>query len=113
MKINRIQKHNVLNVIDVGYLPEGYRYTVSCGGNQQVLEFQLGERNVEGSIHGLVNEDLLEIVRHRLQGFQQGKYACRENALALTAIEEALLWLNKRTEDRASLGILGINKKGE
>ena len=65
----------------------------------------------EGSIPGVVEADLLEIVRHRLQCFQKGEFATRENALALTATEEALMWMNKRTEDRAESGKLGTYQK--
>ena len=35
----------------------------------------------------------------------------RETALALTHVEEALLWLNKRTEDRAERNVLGTMEK--
>ena len=44
-----------------------------------------------------------------MQRFQAGPYACRENAEALTHIEEALMWLNKRVEDRAQRGVLGTD----
>jgi hypothetical protein len=53
----------------------------------------------------------LEIVRDRLQGFQSGEFACRENAIALTHLEECLLWMNKRVEDRAERGVLGTSNK--
>lgn len=39
----------------------------------------------------------------------RGKYACRENALALTALEEALMWLQKRTRDRLARGVEGTH----
>ena len=63
------------------------------------------------SIHGLLDTDLLEIVRDRLQGFQSGEFACRENAIALTHLEECLLWMNKRVEDRAERGVFGTSNK--
>jgi hypothetical protein len=75
------------------------------------ITFQCGPRSDPDSTHGVLDVDLLEIVRHRLQCFQAGPYACRENALALTHIEEALLWLNKRVEDRAERGVLGTSEK--
>lgn len=61
--------------------------------------------------NGIFIEDLLHICRHRLQCFQSGDFACRENALALTKIEEALHWLDHRTLDRQRRGVEGINKK--
>ena len=82
--------------------------------NQSILctiAFQNGARNLEDSISGVIDTDLLEIARDRLQSFQAGPFASRENAIALTHIEEALLWLNKRVEDRIERNVLGTNNK--
>ena len=67
--------------------------------------------NEDGSIGGVLDVDLLEIVRDRLKCFQSGEFATRENACALTHIEEALMWMNKRKEDRAERGVLGTYQK--
>lgn len=75
------------------------------------IHFQKGPRKDESSRHGVVEADLLEIVRHRLQAFQKGPYATRENACALTHIEEALMWMAKRSDDRAERGVLGTMNK--
>ena len=61
----------------------------------------------ENGVNGVQNEDLLNIVVDRLRGFQSGQFSCRENAIALTKIEEALMWLNKRTADRQCRGVEG------
>ena len=73
--------------------------------------FQHGPRKEFESMHGVLDGDLLEIVRDRLKAFNQGAYATRENACAITHIEEALMWLNKRAEDRAERGVLGTAQK--
>lgn len=65
----------------------------------------------ENGINGCHNEDLIAIVIDRLQGFQSGSFSCRENAIAITKLEEALLWLNKRTQDRINRGVEGLNVK--
>ena len=75
------------------------------------IQFQEGPRNEEDSIPGVLESDLLEIVRHRLQCFQEGEFRTRENACALTHIEEALMWLNKRKEDRKERSVLGTYNK--
>ena len=72
--------------------------------------FQHGPRAEENSVHGVLDTDLLEIVRDRLKAFNQGEYATRENACAITKIEEALLWLRKRTMGRENRGVEGTNK---
>lgn len=76
-----------------------------------VIQFQNGARNLPGSTTGILDVDLLEIVRDRLKGFQSGDFSCRENACALTHIEEALMWLNRRVEDRIERNVLGTENK--
>lgn len=73
------------------------------------VQFQNGPIK-EFGINGCHQEDLLAIVIDRLQHFQAGRWACRENALALTKLEEAMHWLNHRTADRVKRGIEGTNK---
>ena len=75
------------------------------------IKLQNGPRKLPDSIHGVLDTDLLEIVRHRLQCFQQGPFSSRENAVALTHIEEALMWMNRRVEDRIERNVLGTNNK--
>lgn len=78
-----------------------------CG---QVIMFQNGPI-AEAGVNGITHEVLLAILADRLRGFQAGPYACRENALALTKIEEAQMWLQKRTRDRMSRGVEGTHSK--
>lgn len=65
----------------------------------------------EAGVNGISNEALLAIVEDRLQGFQSGPYACRENALALTKIQEAMHWLHHRTRERVARGVEGTSQK--
>lgn len=75
------------------------------------IQFQCGPRNEFGSIHGVLDTDLLEIVRDRLKGFQSGEFATEYNARALEHIEDALMWLNRRVEDRIERNVLGTEEK--
>lgn len=72
------------------------------------IHFQEGPVLECGS-NGVGNEDLINMVVERLEGFQRGKFACRENAIAITKLEEALLWLRKRTEARVARGVEGTH----
>ena len=49
----------------------------------------------------------MAVVVDRLRGFQDGPFRCRENACALTHLEEALMWMGKRTRDRLARGVEG------
>jgi hypothetical protein len=120
-ELSTIQKREKLNIVKAVDSPgnggANHLYTIEPAtmiseypANWNI-QFQNGPRKDKNSIHGVLDTDLLEIVRDRLKGFQSGKFACRENAIALTHIEEALLWLNKRVEDRIERNVLGTNQK--
>ena len=68
--------------------------------NEILAEIQFQEGPKECGINGVANEDLINIVICRLEHYQQSESRCRENALAITALEESLLWLRKRTMAR-------------
>jgi len=74
--------------------------------NTTEIKFQNGPIAEVGT-NGLTHEALLAILVDRLQGFQRGSFACRENALALTKLEEAQMWLKARTEARVARGVEG------
>ena len=76
------------------------------------MSFQNGPINENGNgANGIHHEDLLSILIDRMRGFQSGDYACRENAIALTNLEEALMWLQKRTRDRMARGVEGTHQR--
>ena len=64
---------------------------------------------LEAGVNGCCNEDLLNVVAARLEAFQASPYSCRENAIAITKIEEALLWLHRRTNKRKARGVEGTH----
>jgi hypothetical protein len=61
----------------------------------------------EMGANGVTHEVLLAIVIDRLRSFQAGPFASRENELALTNIEQGLMWLKQRTYDRMHRGVEG------
>lgn len=72
------------------------------------LQFQNGPVKDAG-FNGITQEVLLEIVADRLRSFQAGPHAGRENAVALTHLETAQMWLQKRTRDRMARGVEGTH----
>lgn len=75
------------------------------------LRFQDGPIQSPADFNGITNEALLAVLIDRMRGFQSGQFACRENAVALTKMEEALMWLQKRTLDRMKRGVEGTLNK--
>jgi hypothetical protein len=74
------------------------------------LEFQKGPIAEKG-VNGITNEVLLAVLIDRYRGLQSGKFPCRENAITLTKLEEALMWQYKRTRDREARVVEGTNVK--
>lgn len=110
---------------DVGIGGGHHQYRLSLGlpgqetGTSVLLKFQNGTIADVGP-NGITNESLISVVIDRLQGFQgQGTEIrvmdkpnpCRENAIAITHLETALLWLQKRTRDRIARGVEGTHQK--
>lgn len=89
-----------------------HEYVCTIGGNQVAnIQFQHGPRNVAGSTPGILDSCLVAIVMDRLRGFQAGPFSSRQNAIALTKLEEALHWMHDRAHERARRGVLGTNVK--
>ena len=89
-----------------------YRLNSFEGSNQQQLQFIEKEPVSEGSTEfktindGTTNEEVLAVLIDRLE-FLGNKIPSRETSIAKTKCEEALMWLNKRTEDRKKRGVEG------
>ncbi len=59
---------------------------------------------------GTTNEEVLAVLIDRMN-YLQAKAPCRENAIVITKLEECLMWLNKRTEDRKARNVEGTAAK--
>lgn len=100
---------------DPKYGNASHFYQCEVGGDldfelEHVISFQRGPIKEVGT-NGITHEVLLAILIDRLRGFQSGEFACRENALALTKLEEARMWLFERTRARVARGVEGTNVK--
>jgi hypothetical protein len=80
----------------------------SSGGTAWPIGFQNGTV-LEKGVNGVTQEALLAVVIDRLRSFQAGKFSCRENAIALTHCEDALMWLQRRTRARIARGVEGTH----
>ena len=94
-------------------ITEGHKYQLDSmeGTNPQQIQF-IEKRPVENSTElktvndGTTNEEVLEMLINRMQHLNS-KFPCRENSIVITKLEESLMWLNKRTEDRKKRGVEG------
>ena len=82
-------------------------------GTGIVIEWQngpLGRGADRKEPNGAFVETVIDIARQRIQHYQDSPFKCRENAIAITKLEEALMWLNKRTADREKRNVEGLHK---
>ena len=88
-----------------------HHFVIADGAERWQMKIDMQEGQIkECGVNGCCNEDLINIVVARLEGFQKSEFACKENAIALTKLEEALLWLHHRTNKRVNRGVEGTNK---
>lgn len=120
-KVNGLNESLLVNVLDEpGHGGACHEYQirrwVSGQGDEYddaelcSVKFQNGPITEHG-VNGISQEALLAIVEDRLKCFQAGPYACRENAIALTKIQEAMMWLQSRTRERMQRGVEGTSAK--
>lgn len=111
-KVNPANDQITITVIDEpGAGGANHEYAVGYpNGDVDQISFQNGPI-AEVGVNGITQEVLLAICVDRLRAFQAGPYACRENALALTKIEEAQHWLHHRTRARMARGVEGTHEK--
>lgn len=121
--LNTIQKRGKLNVVyragepgpggayhDYDIYPSD-KSLIETEIPMDCIEFQKGPRNDPNARHGVLDSDLLEIVRDRMIAFCNGEMSDRETERALSHVEAALYHLNKRIEDRIERQVLGTMEK--
>jgi hypothetical protein len=59
--------------------------------------------------NGAFVEAVIYAALQRIEHYQAGQFKCRENALAVTKLEEALHWLNARTNRRETQKVEGTH----
>ena len=77
------------------------------GHAQEVNFYKLNEDGTH--VHGTTLEQMLTVSIERLKTLNE-RFSCRENSLAITKMQEALMWLNERTKDRVARNVEGQHK---
>lgn len=60
--------------------------------------------------NGAFVETVIAAAKQRIEHYNEGQFACRENSLAITKLDEALHWLNARTQRRVDANVEGTHK---
>jgi hypothetical protein len=72
-------------------------------------EGPLGRGEDRAIPNGAFVETVIAAAKQRIEYYNSTKFRCRENSLAITKLEEALHWLNARTNRREVQGIEGTH----
>ena len=109
-KVSGLNEAITIDVLDApGQGNACHEYCITIADAAGVLiKFQNGAINETG-VNGISNEALLSVVEDRLKCFQSGPYACRENAIALTKLQETMMWLQSRTRERMARNVEGTH----
>ena len=96
---------NVINDTNEADSGSGHHYQIGWDTDSIMIDFQKGAVK-ENGVHGVTNEVLLAILIQRTQQLNE-RFRCRENSVAITKMDEALMWFDKRTADRQKLSVEG------
>jgi len=91
-------------------------YEVIDGGFQETFEpltFCKGDKSNPDIYRqkGYFTETLIAVAKRYLEENNVGEMATRETSMAITKLDEALLWIGKRASDRAARGVQGTYQK--
>jgi len=103
-----LAKYEATNETDENKNPTGG----SVKGVGLSIEWQdgpLGRGDERKDSNGAFVETVIDAARQRIEFYQASKFKSRENAIAITKLQEALMWLNKRTEDREQRKVEGTH----
>lgn len=77
------------------------------------IVFCKGNKEDENALRqeGVFTETLIQTAKEYIESVNVGNMASRENSMAITKLDEALMWINKRAEDRKLRGVQGTYQK--
>lgn len=80
---------------------------------RSIIRFCKGNKNDEASFRqeGLFSGSLIAVAKQYLEDVNIGELSSRETSIAITKLDEALMWLNKRAEDRKLRGVQATYNK--
>lgn len=82
-------------------------------GEGATITFCKGNREDESIFRqeGVFTETLIMVAKTYLESVNKGEMSSRETSMAITKLDEALMWIDKRAADRILRGVQGTYKK--
>ena len=86
------------------------KYPIFIDEYLNAISFQLQKGPIkEVGVNGCQVDTLIEAAKMIIGKFNE-KFPCRENAIAITKLQEALFWLEARKKDREKRNVEGTSK---
>jgi hypothetical protein len=98
-----------MKVITPGHKYELENFELSGAPGQKIQFIQKEGEPLKTVNDGTTNEEVLAMLIDRCR-FLANKLPSRETSIAITKMEEALMWFNKRTAERKARGVEGTHK---
>lgn len=105
-----------VTVVKEGATYELPRYKVTDYGIEDggigVITFCKGNKEDESVPRqtGFFTESLIQVAKEYLTAVNKGEMETRETTMAITKLDEALMWIDKRKQDREERGVLSTYK---
>jgi hypothetical protein len=106
------EKFNASGAMDWQWFEQDIRpnHFVYVRHDKNSLSFTLQNGPIqENGVNGCQVDTLIEAAKLIIEGLNK-EFPCRENSMAITKLDEALLWLGKRKADREKRGVEGLNE---
>lgn len=96
-------------------LEAGHRYEVANFDNPETFQeiafvskspVEEGSKEMKLNFDGTTNEELLAVIIDRTS-YLQTLFPCKENACAITKMQEAKMWFEERTRNRLARNVEG------
>jgi hypothetical protein len=93
----------IYEVTNEGLVDAGFEKIEFCKGNKEDESIPRQK--------GKFTESIISVAKRYLEENNVGDLSSRETSMAITKLDEALMWLGKRAEDRALRGVQGTYRK--
>ena len=84
---------------------------IAINDDENVITFKIQNGAIkENGVNGCQIDTMLEAVKLIVEGLNK-KFPCKENAMAITKMDEGLMWMRERTRERTIRGVEGKEER--
>lgn len=82
-------------------------------GEGAIISFCKGDKSNPETFRqeGFFTETLIQVAKQYLESVNKGEMATRETSMVITKLDEALMWIQKRADDRKLRNVQGTYQK--